>query len=130
MRIIFFGSSSFGIPCLNALREHADIDLVAAFTQPARRAGRGRKTIATPVAVWAGENGVPCVETENINSPEMLEKVAACKADMIVVIAFGQYMGSKVIDMHKHRAINVHGSLLPKYRGAGPINWPIINGDS
>ena len=130
MRIIFFGSSSFGIPCLNALREHADIDLAGVFTQPARKAGRGRKTIPTPAAVWAGENDVPFVETENINSPEMLEKVASYQADMIVVIAFGQFIGSKVINMHKHRAINVHGSLLPKYRGAGPINWPIINGDS
>ncbi|MCK4960075.1 MAG: methionyl-tRNA formyltransferase [Planctomycetes bacterium] len=130
MRLIFFGSAEFGVPCLRAMRESGAIDLAHIFTQPARKAGRGRKLIPTPVAVWADENGVPYTEAENINSPEMIEKIAACKAELLVVIAFGQFISGKVIDLHKYRAINVHGSLLPKYRGAGPIYWPIINGDA
>lgn len=129
MKIVYFGSSDFGIPCLDALvaSEH---EPVGVFTQPGRAAGRGGKVRLTPVAVWAGENGVTCVEAENVNSAEMLEAVAGCKADLLVVIAFGQYVGTKVIGLHRYRAINVHGSLLPKYRGAAPINWPIINGDA
>ncbi len=130
MRIVFFGSAEFGVPCLRAMHEDGGIDIAHVFTQPARKAGRGMKLIPTPVAIWASENGMECSEAENINSPEMVEKVAACKAELLVVIAFGQFISSKVIDLHKYRAINVHGSLLPKYRGAGPINRPIINGDA
>lgn len=129
MRIVYFGSSGFGIPCLDALMASGH-DLVGVFTQPGRAAGRGGKVRLTPVAVWAGENGVACIEAENINSVEMVEAVAGCKADLLVVIAFGQYVSTKVIGLHRYRAINVHGALLPKYRGAAPINWPIINGDA
>ena len=130
MRIVFFGSAEFGVPCLRAMRRDGGIDIAHIFTQPVRKAGRGRKLVPTPVAVWAGENDVPYTEAENINSPEMVEKVAECKADLLVVIAFGQFISGKVIDLQKYRAINMHGSLLPKYRGAGPIYWPIINGDA
>lgn len=128
MRIVYFGSSDFGIPCLDALKGSGH-ELVGVFTQPGRAAGRGGKVRSTAVAVWAGVNGIPCVEAENVNSVEMVEAVRACNGDLLVVIAFGQYVSTKVIGFFEHKAINVHGSLLPKYRGAAPINWPIINGD-
>ena len=128
MRIVFFGSAQFGTPCLNAINESSH-ELVAVFTQPAHRAGRGRKPRPTPVADWAKENNIPCTEAENINTPDMVAKVTDCKADLLVVIAFGQKIGNEVIDLHPKGAINVHASLLPQYRGAAPINWVLANGE-
>ncbi len=130
MRIVFFGSGKFGIPSLQALvREGSPDELVHIFTQPARPAGRRRQLKPTPTARWARDNSIDFTEAANINSPEMLEKVAACKGDLLLVIAFGQKIGNEVIDLHPKGAINVHGSLLPKYRGAAPINWAVINNE-
>ena len=129
MRVTFFGSAQFGILSLQALKASAN-DLVGVFTQPARPAGRKRKPTPTAVAIWAKENGIPCTEAENINSPEMAEKIAACGGELLIVIAFGQKISQEVIKLHPKAAINVHASLLPKYRGAAPINWAIINGET
>jgi len=129
MRIVYFGSADFGIPCLDRLKSSKH-ELVGIFTQPAHKAGRGRKEKPTDVALWAASNGVACTEAGNINSEEMINKVADCKADLIVVIAFGQYIGKKVIALHSKGAINVHGSLLPKWRGAAPVNAAVVNGDT
>lgn len=128
MRIVYFGSAGFGLPSLEAIRDSAH-ELVGVFTQPAHRAGRGRKVRKTAVAIWCQENGIDCVEADNINSDEIFEKLSGCSGDLLVVIAFGQKIGDKVIDFHEKGAINVHGSLLPKYRGAAPINAAIVNGD-
>ncbi len=128
MRIVYFGSSSFGLPSLEALYR-SEHELAGVFTQPARPAGRHKTPRPTVVAEWAREHGAPCTEAENINSAEMVEAVAACEADLLVVIAFGQKIGSALIDMHAKGAINVHASLLPKYRGAAPVNWAIIDGE-
>ena len=128
MRIVYFGSAGFGVPSLDAIRDSAH-ELVGVFTQPAHPAGRGRKVRKTAVALWCEENGIDYVEADNINSPEMFEKVSGCYGDFLVVIAFGQKIGDKVIGCHEKGAINVHGSLLPKYRGAAPINAAIVNGD-
>ena len=130
MRIVFLGSAQFGVPCLEAIY-HSDHELVGAFTQPARPAGRHRShPTPTDVALWCEKNNVPCTETENINTPDMTKQVATCKADLMVVIAFGQKIGQDVIALQKHGAVNVHASLLPKYRGAAPIHWAVINGES
>jgi methionyl-tRNA formyltransferase len=99
-------------------------------TQPARQAGRGRKPTPTPVADWAKTHSVPFVETENVNAPEMLQKIAGYKPDLIVVAAFGQKIGNELIKLPPKGTINVHASLLPKYRGAAPINWAIIRGET
>ena len=128
MKITFFGSAEFAIPCLVALK-HSPNDLAAVFTQPARPAGRKRKSTPTPVAIWANENSIATTEAENINSADMLEQVAACRSDLLVVIAFGQKISQEVVALHQAGAVNVHASLLPKYRGAAPINWAIINGE-
>jgi len=129
MNIVYLGSGEFGVPCLDALKasSHA-LALVA--TQPANPAGRGRKPQPTPVAQWAAAHGVPFAETDNVNSPEMLARIADCRPDVLVVIAFGQKIGPELVALTPRRAINVHASLLPKYRGAAPINWAILRGET
>jgi len=128
MRIIYLGSGEFGVPSLNALADSShSVELVV--TQPARAAGRGKRKCATAVAGWAKKHHIKCVEAENVNSAEMIELLREAKPDLFVVIAFGQKIGREVIELAPHEAINVHASLLPKYRGAAPINWAIINGE-
>ncbi|MBW8017815.1 MAG: methionyl-tRNA formyltransferase [Planctomycetes bacterium] len=129
MRIVFFGSSDFGLCCLDALRD-CEYELVKCFTQPAHKAGRGRKPRSTAVAGWADGNGVACVEAENINTADMVQAIADCKADLLVVIAFGQKISDEIINMFELGAINVHGSLLPRWRGAAPVNAAVVAGDS
>jgi methionyl-tRNA formyltransferase len=128
MKIIFLGSGEFGLECLNALARSGNT-LEFIVTQPPHPAGRGRKPTPTPVARWADSNSIPFIETDNVNAPPAIEKIAAYQPDLIVVIAFGQKIGNDLIKLSPKGAINVHASLLPKYRGAAPINWPLINGD-
>ena len=130
MKIVYFGSAQFGIPSLEAIYRSGH-ELAGVFTQPARPAGRHRsKPHHTDVDVWCGQNNVPCVEAENINSSEMVQRVAALGADLLVVIAFGQKISQEVIALQTYGAVNVHASLLPKYRGAAPIHWAILNGET
>ena len=128
MKIVYLGSGDFGVASLSAIANSTHtLELIV--TQPTRKAGRGRKARPTPVAVWAKENCVPTLEADNVNASSVIEEIAAHQPDLIVVISFGQYIGSKVVNLPPKGTINVHGSLLPKYRGAAPVNWPIINGD-
>jgi methionyl-tRNA formyltransferase len=128
MKIIYLGSGEFGLECLNALAQ-SNHSLEFIVTQPPHRAGRGRKQTPTPVARWAVSHSIPFIETDNVNAPPAIEKITAYRANVIVVIAFGQKIGNELINLPHKRAINVHASLLPKYRGAAPINWAIINGE-
>jgi len=129
MNLIYCGSGQFGIPCLDAIK-NSPHNLKHIFTQPAHPAGRGRHPKPTPVAQWAQQNNIPCDEAQDINQPDFLEKIKKINPDLIIVIAFGQKISDQLINIPKHKAINVHASLLPKYRGAAPINWVIINGES
>jgi methionyl-tRNA formyltransferase len=129
MKIVYLGSGQFGIECLNALNSSSH-SLQFIVTQPPNPAGRGRKPNPTPAARWANTNSIPFVETGNANTPEMIEKISDYEPDLIVVIAFGQKVGNELINLPPKSAINVHASLLPKYRGAAPINWTIINGET
>jgi methionyl-tRNA formyltransferase len=129
MKILFFGSGAFGIPSLQALNDSGN-ELLHIFTQPSHPAGRGKKPKPTAVAVWAQQNNIPCTEADSINSPEMIKKIAACNADLLLVIAFGQKISAEVTSLFEKGAVNVHASLLPKYRGAAPINWALMNNDS
>jgi methionyl-tRNA formyltransferase len=128
MKIVYLGSGEFGIECLNTLAKSSH-SLVFIATQPSQPAGRGRKERLTPVACWAVENSIAFVQTSNVNSPEMVKKISTYQPDLLVVIAFGQKIGNELINLPPKGAINVHASLLPKYRGAAPINWAIINGE-
>ena len=129
VKIIYLGSGEFGIECLNALAQ-SSYSLAFIVTQPQHPAGRGRKPRPTPVAHWAKTNSIPFIETDDINIPQVIEKIASFQPDLIVVIAFGQKIGTKIINLPPKGAINIHASLLPKYRGAAPINWTIINGET
>lgn len=129
MKIVYLGSGQFGIECLNALNR-SDHSVQLVVTQPPNPAGRGRKPNPTPAALWANTNSIPFIETSNANTPEMIEKISDYKPDLIVVIAFGQKVGNDLINLPPKSAVNVHASLLPKYRGAAPINWAIINGET
>jgi len=129
MKIVYLGSGEFGIESLNSLlRSQNSLELVV--TQPPHRAGRGRKSRPTAVARWAAEHSVAFIEPENVNLPEVTEQISSFKADLVVVAAFGQRIGNEIIAMPPKGIINAHASLVPKYRGAAPVNWAIINGDS
>ncbi len=129
VKIIYLGSGEFGIECLDALAK-SNHSLAFIVTQPQHPAGRGRKPKPTPVAYWAKTNSIPFIETDNVNTAEQIEKIASYEPDLIVVIAFGQKIGTELINLPPKGTINVHASLLPKYRGAAPINWAIINGET
>jgi methionyl-tRNA formyltransferase len=129
MKIVYLGSGEFGVECLGALNisEH---DLRFIVTQPPNPAGRGRKPHPTPVARWAGMHSIHFIEIDDVNASEIIEKIAGYEPDLIMVIAFGQKIGNELANLPPKGSINVHSSLLPKYRGAAPINWAIINGET
>jgi methionyl-tRNA formyltransferase len=122
LSIIFCGSGEFAIPTLRALVSQHNI--VQVFTQPDRPAGRGRKLTPTPLGQFAIENNLPLTRTDNINAE------ALRPADAMVVIAFGQKIGEHVVNHARLGAINLHGSRLPRYRGAAPIHATILNGEA
>lgn len=129
MRIIFLGSGSFGCPSLRRLHEYGH-SLLQVITQPARQSGRGRKIKPTAIATLAQELNVPCVETANVNEADLVTKIRSFEPDVLIVIAFGQKIGTSLLQMPNCRVINLHSSLLPKYRGAAPINWAMMNGET
>ncbi len=129
LKIVYLGSGEFGLECLNALAG-SDHSLELVVSVPPNPAGRGRRPNPTPVARWAKAHSLPLLETDNVNTPETIEKIAACGLDLIVVIAFGQKISEELTNLPPKGSINVHASLLPKYRGAAPINWAIVNGET
>ena len=122
------GTPDFALPTLRALAE--DFDVAGVVTQPDRRAGRGRDFHPPPVKVLAEELGIPVYQPENINAPEALEHLSAWAPNLMVVAAFGQILRPKVLNLPPHGCLNVHASLLPRWRGAAPINAAILHGDS
>ncbi len=128
MRVIFFGAGEFGLPTLQRLHEKHSV--VAVVTQPDRPAGRRKQLAATAIAQWAQGAGLTVHKSENVNEPAFVEKIAGLKPDAGVVIAFGQKLSDPLIQAMGRLAVNLHASLLPKYRGAAPINWAIINGET
>jgi methionyl-tRNA formyltransferase len=122
LNILFAGSGEFGVPTFKALIA-AGHRIAAVFSQPDRPAGRGKKLTPTPIADLAMSLSLPLVRTENINVEPLPP------ADVMVVIAFGQKIGPKVVNHPRLGSVNLHSSRLPLYRGAAPINWAILNGD-
>lgn len=129
MRIVYIGSGRFGLVCLEALRNSKHV-IEFILTQPSRAAGRGRKTTPTDVAQWAVDNQIPFAETEDASQSQLIQKVRDINPELILVIAFGQKISDELIELAPLGMINVHSSLLPKYRGAAPINWAIIKGET
>lgn len=129
-KVVFFGTPDFSVPCLKVLNDHNDYEVCGVITMPDRPAGRGKKLQSPPVATFAKENNLTLIQTENINKDEeALAKLMELDADFFLVIAFAQFLGKKVLELPKHGAFNIHTSLLPKYRGAAPIQYALLNGD-
>lgn len=126
MRIVFLGTGDFGVPALRALHA-AGHAIVAAVSQPDRPAGRGRNVRPTPIHATAAELGLRHYQTEDVNAPHAA--AALGEAELGVVAAFGQKLGPRLLAALPHGFVNIHGSLLPKYRGAAPVQWAMINGE-
>ena len=129
MRIVFMGTPQFAVPSLEALLD-AGYDVVGAFTQPDRPVGRGHKLAACPVKEAALRRGVPVYQFERLRSEEGLACLRGLAPDLVVTAAFGQILSQALLDVPRLGTVNVHASLLPAYRGAAPINWCIINGET
>ena len=127
MRVIFMGTPEFAVSSLKMLYETHEI--ICVVTQPDRPKGRGQKLQPSPVKVFAQEKNLPILQPPKIKSPEMVAELSKLNADLIVVVAFGQILSQEILDLPKFGCINVHASLLPKYRGAAPIEWCLINGE-
>jgi len=129
MRILFFGSASIGFQSLEALLDSSQDDLPGVLTRPDRPGGRKLKTTACPVKTFAQEHGIPVFSPEKAGSPESLEYLRELNADLFVVVAYGHYIPPSVLALPSFGSINLHPSLLPKYRGSSPIQWALANGD-
>ncbi len=130
MRVVFFGSASIGFPSLDALLASPDDELVAVVTQPDRPVGRKLRLTACPVKEYAVATKLPVLSPEKVGDAASLEALKQLHADLFVVVAYGQYIPSSVLELPPQRSINLHPSLLPKYRGASPIQWALANGDT
>lgn len=128
MNIIFFGSDDFALEHLEALLS-SEHKVVGCVTQPDRPKNRGMKVIVSPIKECALKNDIAVFQPNDLKCPEFVATLKNISADIFIVIAYGKFLSAELIDMTQYGAINVHGSLLPKYRGAAPINWAIINGD-
>ena len=128
LRVLFYGTPAFALPTLEGLLAHHHV--VAVITQPDRPAGRGRPLTASPVKRRAGEAGVPVLQPPRLRDPGWPERLAEYRADVAVVAAFGQILPKTVLDVPARGSINVHASVLPRYRGAAPIAWAIIRGET
>ena len=130
MRIVFMGTPEFAVPCLNACLNFKSAEVVGVFTQPDRPKGRGNKMTPPPVKVAALEAGIPVFQPEKIKSEAALKDLRLLRPDLIVVVAYGQLLSQEILDLPLNGCINVHASLLPKLRGASPIQWAIVSGES
>lgn len=128
MNIIFFGSAHFALPSLKALLNKG-FRISCVVTQPDRKKGRGLTTSETVIKKFAQEAGIPVLTPEEVNSSETIEALRALKPDLFVVIAYGQILSQQLLDVPKIMPVNIHGSLLPLYRGAAPISRALINGE-
>ena len=121
------GPPEFAVPSLRVLTEREDT-LVAVVTQPAQPAGRGMVPRPSAVKTCALEHNIPLFQPAKLHSPEVVEHLRAWQPDLLVIAAYGKLLPKRLLDLPPHGCINVHASLLPKYRGAAPIQWAIDNG--
>ncbi|MDD4370510.1 MAG: methionyl-tRNA formyltransferase [Anaerostipes sp.] len=127
MKVIFMGTPEFAVPTLEKLIEQHEV--LAVVSQPDKQKGRGKKVLMTPVKEKAVEHDLLVLQPERARDEEFTAKLQELKPDVIVVVAYGQILPESILNIPKYGCINVHGSLLPKYRGAGPIQWAVLNGE-
>ena len=129
LRILFMGTPDFARESLEAVY-NADYEILGVVTNPDKPKGRGMKMVASPVKEFALEKGLTVYQPEKVrNNEEFVEKIKSLKPDAICVVAYGKILPKEILEIPKYGCINVHGSLLPKYRGAAPIQWAVLNGD-
>ena len=128
MRVVFMGTPAFAVPSLEAL-DKSDHEVVGVVTQPDRPKGRGQAVVPCPVKELALAKGLPVSQPEKVKSPEFLRQLSDWQPDVIAVTAFGRFLPKAILDLPPMGCVNVHGSLLPAYRGAAPIQWALIHGD-
>ena len=126
-RVIFMGTPEFAVPCLAALYENCDV--IGVVTQPDKPRGRGQKLVPSPVKAWAEAHGLPVWQPKKIKEEAFTAFLEEQKPDLMVVVAFGQILSQRILDIPPYGCINVHGSLLPRYRGAAPMQWCVIDGE-
>lgn len=130
MRVIYLGTPQFAVPTLEKLLAWDGCEVVGLVTQPDRPAGRGKKLVPPPTKVVAEARGIKVFQPEKLSrSPDVVEGMRQLNPDVLVMVAFGQILKKEVLNMAPMGVVNLHGSVLPAYRGAAPINWSIINGD-
>ena len=130
LRVVFMGTPEFAVPCLAALHADDNCEVIGVYTQPDKPRGRGQKLLPSPVKAWAEEHGLPVHQPVKIKTEEATAELKGLKPDLVVVVAFGQILSQEILDIPPHGCINVHGSLLPRYRGAAPMQWCVINGET
>jgi methionyl-tRNA formyltransferase len=131
MKAIFFGTPEFAVPTLARLLEQPHFEVVGVVTQPDRRRGRGNQLIPSPIKTLALSHQISMWQPEKIKKdPDTIKQLKVIAADVFVVVAYGQILSQEILDLPKLGCINVHGSLLPRYRGAAPIQWSIVNGEA
>lgn len=128
MKILYMGTPDFAVGPLKALIE-AGYEVVAVVTQPDKPKGRSKALLPSPVKAYAMEHNIPVYQPEKIKTKEAFSEIARYEADLFVVAAFGQILSSEILEMPRFGCINIHASLLPRYRGAAPIQWAIIDGE-
>jgi methionyl-tRNA formyltransferase len=130
MRIVFMGSSAFACPALDALRADPGYTLACVVTQPDRPRGRRLETAPCPVRRHLGGAAVEVLTPERVNAPDSVAAIRTRRPDVIVVVAYGQMLRAELLALPPHGCLNVHGSLLPRYRGAAPVAWAVANGET
>ena len=128
MKIIYMGTPDFAVEALEALASSRH-EVTAVFTQPDKPKGRGKAMQFTPVKEVALRENIPVYQPKKVRDPEVIQKIRELAPDVLVVVAFGQIIPQEILDIAPYGCINVHGSLLPKYRGAAPIQWAVIDGE-
>lgn len=129
MRIVFMGTPEFAVPSLEALLK-SEYQIVGIVTQPDRPKGRGQALSSPPVKIVAQRTGIPLLQPLKIKAPDFLAALASWKPDLIAVTAFGRILHAGILSLPPMGCVNVHGSLLPKYRGAAPVQWAVMNGET
>jgi methionyl-tRNA formyltransferase len=131
IKIVFFGTPEFAVPTLEKLLNHPEFEVLAVVTQPDKRRGRGNQLIPSPVKTVALKANLPIWQPQRVKKDvDTLTLLRESGADVFVVIAYGQILSQEILDMPKFGCVNVHGSILPKYRGAAPIQWCLYNGET
>jgi methionyl-tRNA formyltransferase len=129
MRVVFMGTPEFAVPSLTRLHERGH-EIALVVTQPDRPAGRGLRICCPPVKDTAAALGLPIVQLETVNCDDFVAQLKDVAPDLVIVVAFGQILCERILTAPKRGAVNVHASLLPRYRGVAPINWVIVNGET